>query len=182
MRCEFKTSSMLAIAIVLCADPCSAAQTRDRLDGWGPFKFTMDRAQAMAAVKGRAENGPSGQMIYKVEVDGAPWTAEVRFLSDPHGSIRNISLAPLNMPSASSADECRSAWRALITRVEQKYGPHDDENQWTIPVLNQPARGAFFRFRDASFVEVDTSYDAVRRGCTVGVVYSAGKRGAKSDF
>jgi hypothetical protein len=60
----------------------SIAQDRDRLEGWGPFKFSMSRVQAIEAIKPSAYFYGNPFIGYDTEIDGAKWHAVVEFSDD----------------------------------------------------------------------------------------------------
>src|SRR5215471_14934742 len=81
---------VIAIAVAI-PTASSMAQDRDRLDGWGPFKFSMSRAQAIEAIKPSAYFYGSPFICYDTEIDGAKWHAVVEF-SDDQSAINKIRL------------------------------------------------------------------------------------------
>ena len=49
----FLAIGVIAVAVAI-PTGSSMAQDRDRLEGWGPFKFSMSRVQAIEAIKARS--------------------------------------------------------------------------------------------------------------------------------
>ena len=81
---------IIAIAVAI-PTGSSMAQDRDRLEGWGPFKFSMSRVQAIEAIKPSAYFYGSPFIGYDTEIDGAMWHAVVE-LSDDQSAITKIRL------------------------------------------------------------------------------------------
>jgi hypothetical protein len=124
-----------AIAIALAIpNGSSMAQDRDRLEGWGPFKFSMSRAQAIETIKPNAYFYGSPFIGYDTEIDGAKWHAVVEF-SDDQSVINKIRLqqgtiASLMTQSAPrkeivTKEACLSRVGRLEPQLTKRYGTPD---------------------------------------------------------
>jgi hypothetical protein len=124
---------VLAIAVAV-PTGSSMAQDRDRLEGWGPFKFSMSRAQAIEAIKPGAYFYGSPFIGYDTEIDGARWHAVVEF-SDDQSVINKIRLqqgtiASLMGQSAPrkeivTKEACLSRVGRLEPQLTRRYGAPD---------------------------------------------------------
>lgn len=110
------------------------AQDRDRLEGWGPFKFSMSRAQAIEAIKPNAYFYGSPYIGYDTEIDGAKWHAVVEF-SDDQSAITKIRLQQGTIASLMgqstprkeivTKEECLSRVGRLEPQLTKRYGAPD---------------------------------------------------------
>ena len=109
---------VIAIAVAI-PTGFSMAQDRDRLEGWGPFKFSTSRGQAIEAIKPNAYFYGSPFIGYDTEIDGAKWHAVVEF-SDDQSAINKIRLQQGTIASLMgqspprkeivTKEECLSRW------------------------------------------------------------------------
>ena len=123
----------IAIAVAL-PNGSSRAQDRERLEGWGPFKFSMSRAQAIEAIKPSAYFYGSTFIGYDTEIDGAKWHAVVEF-SDDQSTINKIrlqqgtvtALMTQNTPRKEivTKEQCLSRVGRLEPQLTKRYGAPD---------------------------------------------------------
>lgn len=162
----------LAVAVIVGTSGIADAAGRDRLDGWGPFKFSMTRKQAMAAAGGRAHTGASEQMVYETEIDGETWVAEFRFwgITDPNGSIRSINILP--KAGTASAQECTDKFARVVAKLSAKYGaPTAEDNGYTK-----------FVFKNGSRISANTYRASPAADCRPALTYYPPDKTGKSDF
>ncbi len=132
------SSASVAIAAIAIAvtipGASSMAQDRDRLEGWGPFKFSMSRAQAIEAIKPNAHFYGSPFIGYDTEIDGAKWHAVVEF-SDDQSTINKIRLQQGTVTSLMTQstprkeivtkEACLSRVGRLEPQLTKRYGAPD---------------------------------------------------------
>ena len=124
---------VIAIAVAI-PTGSSMAQDRDRLEGWGPFKFSMSRVQAIEAIKPSAYFYGSPFIGYDTEIDGAKWHAVVEF-SDDQSAINKIRLQQGTIASLMgqstprkeivTKEECLSHVGRLEPQLTKRYGAPD---------------------------------------------------------
>lgn len=166
-----------ALIVVLSVSTLTGAQAADRikLDGWGPFKFSMSFNEAKAAAGADAVIVSSDKLRYATSIDGVQWTAEVSY-TGAGGKMTSV-LISLTRPPASSAPDCDQKHSELATRIAEAYGKQDDDKGIKSDA-NILARQSFYRFKDGSQILVTTTYpgDAApvsARTCRQAVNYMA---------
>jgi hypothetical protein len=120
---------VIAIAVAIPIGS-SMAQDRDRLEGWGPFKFSMSRVQAIEAIKPSAYFYGSPFIGYDTEIDGA----FVEF-SDDQSAITKIRLQQGTIASLMgqstprkenvTKEQCLSRVGRLEPQLTKRYGAPD---------------------------------------------------------
>lgn len=167
----------IALIVALCAITLVGAEAADRtkLDGWGPFKFSMSFAEAKATAGADAVIVSPDKLRYDTSIDGVQWTAEVGF-TGAGGKMMSV-LISLTRPQASSAPDCDQKHTQLATRVAEAYGKQDDDKGIKSD-KNILARQSFFHFKDGSQILVTTTYPgdaapALVRTCRQAVNYMA---------
>jgi len=155
----------------------SHAQVRDRLEGWGPFKFEMSRVQAMEAIRPRARIGSRSQtnIAYVVVIDGIEFSAEV-YLSDDLSAIQQIVLQAINDKATSgveSKEKCLSSIESFVAQLNEKYGSPDSwsDAEENFANLSVPSfkRTYFYRFRDGGEIQASSSVTLERKQETLNV-------------
>jgi hypothetical protein len=166
----------IAAALCLAAAAVAAQQGRPQLEGWGPFKFSMNLAQATAAVAGKAviENGT---IRYPVTIDGRPYQAIVKFRGSGEriGEIE-IGSDPPSRTDITTKDACVRAGEELVGALARRYGKPD-----ALPAGEDVQKGARlwrFTFADGARIRVSSRFGRsasanAGAGCTNTVFYDA---------
>jgi hypothetical protein len=143
----------------------AAAAERARLDGWGPFKFSMSFAEAKIAAGTKATLGDNNTLIYAATIEGAPYQAAVWF-TGVGGKVRDIALTPAReIPRGASEESCFALHPALVQQLSRRYGPPDSEKDGPIPI-NSIQRRSTFNFANGATIDVATSYEPVLTKCS----------------
>lgn len=165
------------LIVALCATAIAGAHAADRtkLDGWGPFKFSMSFNEAKAAAGADAVIVSPEMLRYDTSIDGVQWTAEVSY-TGAGGKMTSV-LISLTRPPASSASDCDQKHTQLATRIAEAYGKQDDDKGIKSDA-NILARQSFYRFKDGAQILVTTTYPgdaapASARTCRQAVNYMA---------
>jgi hypothetical protein len=191
-------TGVIAIAVAIPA-ASSMAQDRDRLEGWGPFKFSMSRAQAIEAIKPGAYFYGSPFIGYDTEIDGAKWHAVVEF-SDDQSAINKIRLqqgtiaalmgrtSPLK--ENTTREECLSRTGRVEPQVTKRYGAPDrtfDRTETSAPPYFY--RHVRYDFKDGARIEIIAAYSPPAAGgkkddhfCDVTIQYFPFRPTPKSTF
>ena len=157
------TALCLGAVSAVIFNPSAQAEGREHLSGWGPFKFSMSRDDAIAAVK-RVHRYTSPNIGYDTEIDGAAWNAIVVFSSD-QTSITEIHLQKGTVAARLSggADKekvsqanCLSRLEPLNKRVAAKYGEPDGPKERT--ELWTTERSYYYSFADGGLIKVSYYY------------------------
>jgi len=187
---------VIAIAVAI-PTASSMAQDRDRLEGWGPFKFSMSRAQAIEAIKPSAYFYGSPFIGYDTEIDGARWHAVVEF-SDDQSTINKIrlqqgtvtALMTQNTPRKEivTKEQCLSRVGRLEPQLTKRYGAPDrfDHSESSTPYFYRHVR---YDFKDGSHIEIIAAYSPPGPGlkkddhfCDLTIQYSPFRAIPKSTF
>lgn len=152
----------------------SMAQDRDRLEGWGPFKFSMSRLQAIEAIKPSAYFYGSPFIGYDTEIDGAKWHAVVEF-SDDQSAITKIRLQQGTIASLMgqstprkenvTKEACLSRVARLEPQLTKRYGAPDstfDHTETSVPPYSY--RHVRYDFKDGAHIEIIAAYSPPASG------------------
>ena len=134
-------TGVIAITVAFSAGS-SMAQDRERLEGWGPFKFSMSRAQAIESIKPSAYFYGSPFIGYDTEIDGAKWHAVVEFSDDQtavnkirlqQGTIASLMRQSTPRKESVTKEGCLSRVGRLEPQLTKRYGAPDRTFDHTEP-------------------------------------------------
>ncbi|MEK7994567.1 MAG: hypothetical protein AAB403_12255 [Planctomycetota bacterium] len=186
--------------ILLCASllilPISVlGQTvRDQLEGWGPFRFSMSKTEAIAAARPDAVIAQE-VVIYDVDIDGQLFWAGLDFTPDL-SAIRQIRLAPggwarksrlpprENVLQQTCLERVEPFQKKLTSKYGQPDGPFIDSKDGAFTT-----RRYFYRFGDGNQIVVESTYAPPGHGdgkndhfCTQQIRYIALRAVPKATF
>jgi len=174
--------SILIAAALLVAGAAQAAD-RTKLDGWGPFKFSMTQQQAKAAAGTAGTITPDNSVSYPTEIEGARYTAEV-FFTGVGGKVRNIYLEQQPNGAKVAKDDCHGTQHgSLASRIAKTYGPPDKADNITATSF-LTIKNSSFKFKDGAEITVSTHYSAsgASGSCKLAVHYTPSNTVPKSQF
>jgi len=161
-------SVALASALLAATATAASGQERKRLEGWGPFKFSMTRLDAIEAVKPNAYFYNSPFIGYDTEIDGTLFHAVVEFTKDQN-AITKIRLQKGSIAASFAAgppkeniskDTCLSRVSQFEPMLTAKYGTPDRTWDYveTISVSKFDHRNVSYYFKDGGHIEIIASY------------------------
>lgn len=160
------------------------AGTRDKLDGWGPFKFSMSMNDAITASAGNASLGRGGSLAYPTEIGGISYVAHIWFAGVGQ-RIRQISIEP-SAKDRLSREACLDTGHAsFVAPVIERYGQPNETHEKTY-YAGQPmqefSRFSIFKFDDGARIEVMSTYKVRYEECDRAVTYLPPAGTPKGEF
>lgn len=147
--------SFLATAVA-----ADAEGTRAELHGWGPFKFSMNRAEVAEAGSGNLTTNEYGVMWQIVEIGGKSYKVGIILKND--GTL--IDHIIIRMQGIRDADEraCLEHEAEVVGPLSQKYGNPDfvhRAEKYDSPGGKTIIYSTKFGFRDGSAIDLEVATD-----------------------